>query len=714
MRYLFPTGKGYQRKWLGQDVLSGVVIAAVSIPISMGYAQIAGLPAVYGLYGSLLPVILFALLSTSPQFIFGVDAAPAAMIGGVLGGMGIAMGSAEAERVVPVLTFYVGIWLLLFALLRAGRVLRFVSTSVMGGFISGICCTIILMQLPKLMGGTAGTGELPELVRHLAGVQVHPLSLGLGAAALVILLAAKRLRPKFPMAIVVMGLGALATVLFDLPGHGVACLGAVEPGLPALHLPDWSAVSLTEGLGSSLPVAVVIMAETLLAESSFAMRDGYEIRDSQELLAFAAANLGAGMVGCCPVNGSVSRSSMNVQYRGKTQAVSLVAAAGMAAVLLWGSGLIRLLPVPVLTAIVISALLGAVEFDMAHRLLRADRKELAIFLAAFLGVLVLGTIYGVVIGVLLSFVDVIRRASQPSRELLGVISGQPGFYPLGRMSQAHPLEGVALYRFSGGLFFANIDRFQKDVENCVKPGIRAVIVDASGIVSVDLTSAERLVLLYRRLEDQGVRLYLTEHIGQVNDELRRFGAGELIEEGAVRRTLYAALEDCGAGGLRRRRGRGEAVDPGGGTLYGAGAAAADAGTGVGLRRGGPEQAGCHDGTGFADAEGDEAGAAGAGAGVPAGAGPVAGRDRPGRRFAASGGASGGAFPAAGAVGGCGAAGAGAGAGTGDGGAAASTPGDRFVSGGPSRGTGAAVPAEVSGGGPAHPRTAPAAASADGG
>ena len=541
----------------------------------MGYAQIAGLPAVYGLYGSLLPVILFALLSTSPQFIFGVDAAPAAMIGGVLGGMGIAMGSAEAERVVPVLTFYVGVWLLLFALLRAGRVLRFVSTSVMGGFISGICCTIILMQLPKLMGGTAGTGELPELVRHLVRVQVHPLSLGLGAAALVILLAAKRLRPKFPMAIVVMGLGALATVLFGLPGHGVACLGAVEPGLPALHLPDWSAVSLTEGLGSSLPVAVVIMAETLLAENNFAQKNGYRIndnqeilafamgnlaaaltgccpingsvsRDSQELLAFAAANLGAGMVGCCPVNGSVSRSSMNVQYRGKTQAVSLVAAAGMAAVLLWGSGLIRLLPVPVLTAIVISALLGAVEFDMAHRLLRADRKELAIFLAAFLGVLVLGTIYGVVIGVLLSFVDVIRRASQPSRELLGVISGQPGFYPLGRMSQAHPLEGVALYRFSGGLFFANIDRFQKDVENCVKPGIRAVIVDASGIVSVDLTSAERLVLLYRRLEDQGVRLYLTEHIGQVNDELRRFGAGELIEEGAVRRTLYAALEDCGA------------------------------------------------------------------------------------------------------------------------------------------------------------------------
>lgn len=256
---------------------------------------------------------------------------------------------------------------------------------------------------------------------------------------------------------------------------------------------------------------------------------------------------------------------------GQTQAVSLVAAAGMAAVLLWGSGLIRLLPVPVLTAIVISALLGAVEFDMAHRLLRADRKELAIFLAAFLGVLVLGTIYGVVIGVLLSFVDVIRRASQPSRELLGVISGQPGFYPLGRMSQAHPLEGVALYRFSGGLFFANIDRFQKDVENCVKPGIRAVIVDASGIVSVDLTSAERLVLLYRRAEGAGG--------AAVPDGAYRTGqrrAAALRGRGTHRGGRCAPDLVCGAGGLRRRRGRGEAVDPGGDAPCGAGAAAADA------------------------------------------------------------------------------------------------------------------------------------------
>ena len=545
MRYLFPTGKGYQRKWLGQDVLSGVVIAAVSIPISMGYAQIAGLPAVYGLYGSLLPVILFALLSTSPQFIFGVDAAPAAMIGGVLGGMGIAMGSAEAERVVPVLTFYVGVWLLLFALLRAGRVLRFVSTSVMGGFISGICCTIILMQLPKLMGGTAGTGELPELVRHLAGVQVHPLSLGLGAAALVILLAAKRLRPKFPMAIVVMGLGALATVLFDLPGHGVACLGAVEPGLPALHLPDWSAVSLTEGLGSSLPVAVVIMAETLLAESSFAMRDGYEIRDSQELLAFAATNLGAGMVGCCPVNGSISRTSLNEQYGGKSQAVSITAGITMALILLFGTGFIGYLPVPVLTAIVISALMDVVETHLAVRLFKVSRTEFYIFMAAGFSVLCLGTIYGVIIGILLSFVAVILKATNPPRSFRGMIPGRDAYFDLSKNRFAYPIKGVVIYRFSENLFFANIKIFQEDIENSIRKDTRVVIVDASAINSIDVTAADRLDAISASLKKRGIRFYLTEHSTQINDQLRQFGIGHMIKDGMVRRTILAALHDAG-------------------------------------------------------------------------------------------------------------------------------------------------------------------------
>jgi len=547
MKHLFLSFQNYQRDNIKSDLLSGLVIAAVSIPISMGYAQIAGLPAIYGLYGSLLPVILFAVFSSSPQFIFGVDAAPAAMVGGILSGMGVALGSPEAMGIVPVLAFYTGVWLLLFSLLKAGRVLKLISTPVMGGFISGICCTIILMQVPKLMGHAAGTGELFELAEYLLDAcgDVHGLSLLLGLLSLAVLLVSKKLFPKFPMAILIMGLGAAASAAFDLAGRGVICLSAVEPGLPPLRLPDLRLLDPVEGLGMSLSVALVIMAETLLAENSFAMKNDYKLRDNREILSFSLANFAAALVGCCPVNGSVSRSAMNEQFGGRSQLVSLVAAGGMALVLLCFTGFIRYLPVPVLTAIVISALLGAVEFDVAKRLFQADRKEFYIFLAAFLGVLVMGTIYGVVIGILLSFADVIHQASQPKRDFLGLIAGRPGFYPLERMSEAQPIDRILIYRFSGSLFFANVDLFQKDIEENLKADTRAVIVDASGIVSLDITATDRLLILYRKLKSRGIRFYLTEHIVQVNDELRQFGAQELIDQGAVRRTIYSALIECG-------------------------------------------------------------------------------------------------------------------------------------------------------------------------
>ena len=173
-------------KTLPRDIFTGVIIALVSIPISMGYAQIAGLPAVCGLYGSIFPILIFGLLSSSPQFIFGVDAAPAALVGSWLVSQGIALGSPEAIEIVPVITLLVGLWLVLFSIMKAGRIAAYISTPVMGGFISGICTTIILMQIPKLLGGSSGTGELPELIAHIIKVcreSFQPMSLLVGGAA---------------------------------------------------------------------------------------------------------------------------------------------------------------------------------------------------------------------------------------------------------------------------------------------------------------------------------------------------------------------------------------------------------------------------------------------------------------------------------------------------------------------------------------------------
>jgi len=547
--HLFPTLRNYKKENLGKDILAGLIIMAVSIPISMGYAQIAGLPAVYGLYGSVLPILFFAVFSTSPQFIFGVDAAPAALVGSALLSMGIESGSEEAMRAVPVLTLFVALWLFAFSYMKAGKLVNYISAPVMGGFITGICTTIILMQIPKLFGGSAGVGEFFELAVHI-GESLEKLnlpSLLLGLFALFILLLSKKLIPKFPMAVLLMAAGACMAKFLPLRKWGVVTLSAVDPGLMPFALPDLSVIPVREAVTISLSVAIVIMAETLLAENSFAQKNGYRINDNQEIFAFAMGNLIAALTGCCPINGSVSRTAMGEQYQARTQLTGIVAGISMLVLLLGGTGFIGYLPVPILTAIVISALLGATEFDLAIRLWKISRTECMIFVGAFIGVLFLGTINGVLIGILLSFAEVIIRTAKPARCFLGIQPGHRHFRDLKESSQIHAVSGVLIYRFSSNLFFANIQVLRQDIEDHVTQETKAVILDASGIGSIDITAADGLDILCKSLQKQNIRFYITEHIAGLNEQLRKLGLGYLIEEGHVRRTIHIALKDMGIG-----------------------------------------------------------------------------------------------------------------------------------------------------------------------
>lgn len=544
---LFPTLKNYKKEYLKKDIFSGIIMAAVSIPISMGYAQIAGLPAVYGLYGSVFPILFFALFSTSRQFIFGVDAAPAAIVGAALVSLGIESGSKEAMQYVPVIALLTGLWLLLFYFLKAGRIVDFISTPVMGGFISGIALTIILMQIPKILGGKAGSGELPELAHHIFETckEINWLSVVLGVGALVILRLAGKLIPKFPMAIVIMAVGVVATLLFRVDEQGVVLLAAVESGLPSFHCFKFAGIDWTQAAGRSLMIAAVIMSETLLSENNFALKNGYKIDENKEILACAAGNLASACVGCCPVNGSISRTSMNEQYEGKTQAVSITAGAVMAVVLVCATGFIGYLPVPVLTAIVVSALMNVVELHLAIRLFKVSRNEFYIFVAACISVLFLGTIYGVVIGLLLSFIAVVLRATNPPRAFYGMIPGKEAYYDLKRNRNAYPIKNTIIYRFSENLFFANIKIFQSDIESSIKEDTKIVIVDAGAINSIDITAADRLEMMAKNFDKQGIHFYVTEHSENVNEQMRSLGIGHLIEEGKVRRTILAALHDAG-------------------------------------------------------------------------------------------------------------------------------------------------------------------------
>lgn len=542
---LAKTMRSYKKENIIKDIITGIIIMAVSIPISMGYAQIAGLPAVYGLYGSVFPIIMFALLSTSPQFVFGVDAAPAALVGAALIGFGIESGSDKALKAVPLITFFVAVWLLAFYIMKAGKLVNYISAPVMGGFITGICTTIILMQVPKLLGGSAGTGEFFELAEHIAETMhnINIPSVILGVLALIILSVSKKIVPKFPMAVVLMGVGAVMTYFLPIREYGIKTLDKVNTGLPQWTLPDFSVLPLRDVIIVSLSVSVVILAETLLAENNFAQKNGYRINDNQEILAFSMGNLAAAFTGCCPINGSVSRTAMGEQYQGKTQLMGIVAGISMMLLLLFGTGFIGYLPVPILTAIVISALAGATEFELAFRLWKVSRTECMIFVGAFMGVLFLGTINGVLIGIILSFSEMIIRTSKPARCFLGIQPGHRHFRDLQESSQIHAIDGVIIYRFSSNLFFANVQILQRDIEDNIKDDTKAVIIDASAIGSIDITAADRLAILYKNLKEKEIKFYITEHIADLNEQMRKLGIGYLVEAGCARRTIHIALKD---------------------------------------------------------------------------------------------------------------------------------------------------------------------------
>lgn len=532
-----------------KDVFAGIIVALVSIPISMGYAQVAGLPAVYGLYGSILPILLYSFFASSPQVIIGVDATPAALVGSALAGFGIVAGSVEAMEIVPVITLMTAAWLLIFVFLKAGRLVNFISKPVMGGFISGIGITIILMQLPKLFGGNAGTGEMLALIINIAEQvgNYNVMSAVFGVGTVVIILLSKRVVPKFPMSVVMLVVGACLGIFCDFEKWGVALLPTVEGGLPSLHIPklSWLANYVADIVMLSLSIALVIVAQTLLTASNYAMKYNYKINNNREVLAYAISNIAGASVGCCPINGSVSRSGIADQYGGKSQVMSITAAITMVLVLLFGTQLLSYLPVPILTGIVIAALIGIIEIDVAKKTWKQDKREFVIFAVACLGVLLLGTVYGVIIGVILSFVAVIARAVVPPKSYLGVIPGHEDFYTLKRNKSAKPIKNTVIYRFSGNLFFANWDAFQKDIEAAIDNDVKQVIVDARGIGNIDMTAAERLVILNNNLRAKGISFFMAEHVDSVNDQLRAYGAGSLIEEGAVRRTISLSLRAAG-------------------------------------------------------------------------------------------------------------------------------------------------------------------------
>lgn len=546
--YVFPSMKNYKKEYLSRDVIAGIAVASLTIPVAMGYAEVAGLPPIFGMYAAIFPVIAYALFASSPQLNLGANASSSAITASALGTMGVVLGSQQAFYIVPVLSFFCGIFLMLFAIVNLGRFTKYISMPVMSGFITGVALSILFGQIPKLMGISADRsqllGNLRAIVTQVGKTNWFSFSIGVVMLALIIL--GKKKFKKLPIPLILLVIATAASYLLNFENYGIKIVGDIPKGLPAFSFPAlFSLPNLGLGIASGFLVAVVCFADSLLSSKSFAIRNHYELDERRELAAYSIANFLAAFTGCAPVGASVSRTAASEDFRGRTQLVSVVAAIIVALVVAFFSWMLYFMPQPALAGITISALLGVINIREIRSIVTRSTREAVIWVAAVAGVLVVGVLFGVLVGVILSFIDVVARLSVPPSAMLGVIPGKKGYYDLQRNPEAKPLPHVAIYRFSGALFFANVREFSDGLQKALDGDIQLLIIDASAIISIDITAADEIAKLFKMLDDKGVQYYITNSIGTFRDELERLELLPLIAPDHIKKSTEEALKECG-------------------------------------------------------------------------------------------------------------------------------------------------------------------------
>ncbi len=541
---VFPSLRNYQRDWVRGDVVAGLTVWAVLVPSALAYATIAGVPPVVGLYAAPAALILYAALGSSSQLITGPSAAAAALSAAVVGNA-VAGNGGQFVATTAALAICVGLAALIAGLLRLGFVASFVSEPVLKGFIVGLSLTIIVGQLPKLFGVESGSGDFFERVwDFLINIgETDGLTLLVGAGSLAVLFGLPRVAPAIPgpLAAVVLGIGAVE--LFDLGAHGVAIVGSIDPGLPSFALPDVSLDRFGGLAAAALGVMLVGFAEGLGTAKTYAQREQREIDPNRELVGLGVANLGAGISGGFAVNGSLSKTAVNNTAGGRTQLVGLIVAGLTILTLLLLTGYFESVPLATLAAVVIAALIALIDFSALRDLYRvyssrlgraygfAARADFIAAVAAMLGVMVLGTLAGLFFGVLISLLLLLYRASRPPIAELGRVPGISGhFSDLDRHPDNRRVEGIAVLRIEGGLFFANAGPVAAGIRNAGRrDGVHAVVIDAETVPFIDVTATQVLDQVARELRADGVRVVMARDIGQVRDVLRTAPGDSILD-----------------------------------------------------------------------------------------------------------------------------------------------------------------------------------------
>jgi len=523
----------YQRAWLPRDLMAGLVLCTLLIPQGMAYAELAGLPAITGLYTTVVCLVAYAAFGPSPYLVLGPDSALGPMIAAVI--LPLAAGDVnQAIALAGMLALLVGLINVGAGVAKLGFVADLISKPVRVGYLAGLSITIFVGQLPKLFGfSVAGETLTRDLIAFLMNLrQTNMWALGVGLLCLLIILGLRYWTPRVPGILVAVVVAMGLSALLGLADKGVAVIGVLPQGFPLPSFPTVPLVDLPLLVAAALGISLVAVGDTISTSASFAARRGYEVRSNQELVGIGSANLLAGIFGGFPVSTSGSRTAVAEQSGAKTQLMGIFAAVLIMAMLLFLPGLVKYMPQPVLAAVVIAASISLFDLPALRRFWQIRKSELAVALVSLLGVALVGVLEGIIIAVVLSILQFFERAWRPYSAVLGQVDDIPGYHDIQHYPEARQIPGLLMIRWDAPLFFANANLFRDLVRDLIaraetKPWW--VLVAAEPVTDVDSTAADMLVDLDIELNTADIYLVFAELKDPVKEKIVRYGLLDAID-----------------------------------------------------------------------------------------------------------------------------------------------------------------------------------------
>jgi high affinity sulfate transporter 1 len=543
------TARSYEPGWLAGDLVAGLVLTAVLVPVGMGYAEASGLPAIYGLYATMIPLVAYAIFGPSRILVLGPDSSLAALIAATI--LPLAGGdSATAVALAGGLAVVAGLMSLGAGLAKLGFITDLLSTPIRYGYLNGIALTVLVGQLPKLFGfSTDADGLVDEARAFVQGVAdglTNPVDLAIGTISIVVILGFKRLLPKVPgVLIAVVATTVFVAVTGAVSTWSVATVGPLPQGLPHPAMPALPLGDLVVMITGGAAIALVSMADTSVLSRILAGRAGTRPDPNQELVALGVANIATGFVQGFPISSSGSRTPVAEQAGARTQLTGIVGAVAIAVMLVFVPGITTNLPTAALAAVVITACLSLVEVHGLVRLWRIRPSEFLISMICFLGVAVIGVVPGIFFSVGVAILAFLWRAWRPYSAVLGRVEGMKGYHDTDRHPEARQVPGLVIFRWDAPLFFANAEMFRTAVEGAMAESttpVRWLVVAAEPVTDIDTTAADVVDTLHAELERAGVEFVFAELKGPVKDRLRAYGLFDRIGELRFYPTVGAAVD----------------------------------------------------------------------------------------------------------------------------------------------------------------------------